>query len=105
MLVYTPGVVEFKFDPVVQTGRSAGIEVDQDVPYRAARSAAAILGMPFQDPRSVIKGESLDNHPLALRDEAHYSAPVSASVARNIWGAFLGGAQMDQCAPPSHISG
>ena len=102
MLVYTPGVVEFNFGPVVQAGRSIGIDVDRDVPYRAAHSAAAMLQIPIQDPRPVIECESLDNHPLALRDEAHYSAPVSTRVARNIWEAFKGGAPVAQCASPSH---
>lgn len=104
MLVYTPGVVEFKFDPVVQAGGSVGIEVNPEVPFRAAKSAAAILSIRFQDLRPIIECASLNNQPLALRDEAHYSAPVCASVARNVWEAFLGGAPEDQCASPSHPS-
>jgi hypothetical protein len=85
MLVYDPGVVEFTFDPVVRLGRSAGVDVDRNVPYRAASSAAASLSIPFQDSRPAIERESLNGQPLALWDGWHYSAPVSATVARSIW--------------------
>lgn len=101
MLVYAPGVVEFKFDPLVQTGRSAGVEVDRDLPYRIANSAAASLSIAFQDLRPAMECESLDGQPLALSDQWHYSAPASATAARSIWEAFTGAAPAERCAPPA----
>lgn len=101
LLVYTPGVVELTFDPIDRAGRSGGVVVDRNAPYEAISSAATGLGIPLLDLRPALARESLSQQSLTLLDKAHYSAPVCAALASDIWEALSSGELAAQYAAPS----
>jgi hypothetical protein len=99
LLVYAPGAFEWDFDPIVQAGRSFGIEVDRNAPRQAASAAAAASGVPFLDLKPELDCESRGGQSLTLKGDPHYNARVSASLARGIWGALNGNNTAEICKP------
>jgi hypothetical protein len=84
-LVYTPLAMEFDFEPLRQAARVAGVQIDQDSPYRTAAVVADRLDLPLADLREVIGARHESGEVLTLSGDPHYNEATSIAAGMYSW--------------------